>query len=297
MSKARDIVELVRPHQWAKNVLVVAPLFFSGQLTSGGPGAAQARMATVIALLVFSLAASSCYAANDAFDAELDRAHPNKSQRPVASGRISPQSALGVAALCALGAISVSALCSFELVKIIILYQVLQILYSIRIKHVAIVDLLVLSSSYVLRVLAGAAATGITPSNWIVIVTGLSALMLATGKRYLELVRYRPLRNRAVTRPVLSQYPAPFLRQVMSSMGAALLVTYLLWCNENVVLGRFRAIEIFPTAIFVTYGILRYLLLVYRRSFNDDPTLGLIRDAPIVISVFVFLFWIGMIIR
>ncbi len=289
--KPGDGIELIRPHQWTKNLLVLMPLFFSGHWSEG----ALAR--SLEAFAVFSLAASAGYCLNDVCDLARDRRHPRKRERPLPSGRVAPSVALLLGAVLAVASIAVAASVGEALAEVTVLYLVYQTLYSVLLKHVVIIDLLLLAFAYLLRIFAGVAATGITPSNWILIVTWLTALMLATGKRYLEFVRYRPRNDRAEFRPVLEHYSSAFLRQMMSSTGAALLVSYLLWCNENVVLSRFTALQIFPTAGFVSYGILRYLLLVYRRSFDDDPTRGLLRDPPIVASVVIFLVWIGAIIR
>lgn len=287
----RDTLQLLRPHQWSKNALVLTPLFFSGHWSR------TTCLQSAGAMVAFSLTASAGYCINDIFDRELDRNHPVKANRPIAARRVGPAAAAVLAALVASGGVLLASIISSQLVYVILLYMLLQLLYSAGLKHVVILDLLLLASVYVLRIFAGVAATGITPSNWILIVTGLTALMLATGKRYIERTRYADVTGNAQTRPVLDCYPAGFLQQMMSSTGAVLLVSYLLWCNENVALGRFQAREIFPTAMFVAYGILRYLLLVYQQSFDEDPTRGLLRDRPIVLSVLLFLCWIGAIVR
>lgn len=291
---ARDYIQLIRPHQWAKNLLVLTPLFFSGRWQQ------PEFYSSLAALLAFSLVASSGYILNDIFDRNLDRNHPTKRSRPIASGRVSISRGLILLGILMCAGFSVAFSTNTSLVEVLGCYLAAQIAYSIFLKHHAIADLLVLSAAYLLRVLAGVAATGIHPSGWILIVTGFTALMLVTGKRYLEIVAHgvtKGVTNGEATRPVLALYPENFLLHLMTSTGIALLIAYLLWCSENVSLGRFSGPAIFPTAGVVAYGILRYLLLVYSKTFDEDPTRGLLRDVPIVCCSIVFFVWIGLITR
>ena len=282
------LIRLVRPHQWVKNLLVLAPLFFSTQLSP------ESIAAAVGAVLVFIGLASSAYCLNDVIDAKMDRVHPVKRGRPVASGAISERLALTIGSLLFLGAVAGAAALGEHFFYVALLYTVLQIGYTTSAKHIAILDLMILAMLYLVRVLGGAAATGVEPSPWILICTWLVALLLASGKRYTELTRYESLE--LGTRPVLTAYSANFLEHLLPSTAAMVLMSYLLWCSESVERGRFGAIAMFPGALFVTYGVLRYLLRVLSNSFDEDPTSGLLRDRPLLITIVLYTGWMGLVL-
>ncbi|MCC6953316.1 MAG: UbiA prenyltransferase family protein [Deltaproteobacteria bacterium] len=282
------ILRQLRPHQWVKNLLVFAPLFFSESWTLP---LAQRSLA---AFVVFSLLASAGYCLNDLLDYEKDKNHPVKRSRPIASGALPRRVAWLCATLLALTAMLIAFAFSRSLFGVAGIYLVLQLSYSLLLKNIAILDLLVLSTFYVLRVLAGAVVTGILPSTWIITFTWLISLMLATGKRYSE-VAHRGTRAQ-LSRPVLLRYSPQHLRQFVTAFGALSIMCYILWCQEAIGRWRFSTFEILPSVLIVSYGILRYTLLVLQKRFDDDPTRGLLGDPPIIASVVVFLLYLGAVI-
>lgn len=273
-------VELLRPIQWAKNFLLFAPLFFSGRVTG------EATLNTVLAFVSFCLAASATYALNDVLDAPFDRSHPKKSARPVARGAISPLLAVGASIVLCLAALGIGAVIPDPFLLLLIVYASASLAYSLLLKHLVVLDILWLSILFCLRLLAGVAAADVEPSSWIILFTWLLALMLVIGKRYVELKDSR--RAMAVTRPVLCRYSPTYLRALLGNAGGMSLICYLLWANGSVEQGRFHALAIFPSGLFVAFGIFRYQLLVFQNRFDEDPTGGVLADPPIVAAVLLF---------
>lgn len=276
------IFRLLRPRHWIKNLLVFAPLFFS----QGWNGSLALQAA--VAFISLSFLASAAYAINDIQDVNEDRRHPTKRYRPVAKGEVSTSIAFTIALVLIVTALTLAAALSFQLFIVCSVYTAVQLLYSFLLKRYPIIDILLLSTMMLLRVVAGAAACSIRPSTWILNFTWFISLMLATGKRYSEL----QLQSQEETRPVLSSYSANFLQQLISSLGVASLICYLLWSSETATLGRFSPLQILPSGLLVAYGILRYELLLLRNMFHEDPTVGLFQDLPIVCTIITFIVYL-----
>jgi 4-hydroxybenzoate polyprenyltransferase len=277
-------IKLLRPHQWAKNLLVFAPAFFSGKMALEGL-LGETMVLSAIAFVSMCAIASASYVLNDVADRREDSLHPEKKSRPIAAGEVTTAAATIISILLlALGFILAQTL-SIDLTWALLAYLVVQIFYTYLLKDIVIVDVLTLSSLLTMRLAVGAAATGIHASNWIIILTWLLSLMLGVGKRYTE---YSHLKS-AGTRPVLLSYSKAFLRELLSGAGVASLLCYLLWCSEGVRDERFNQAGIYPTAVIMAYGIFRYQLLVQRGKFDEDPARGLMNDLPILAAIFLFL--------
>ncbi|MBL8831412.1 MAG: UbiA prenyltransferase family protein, partial [Rhodospirillales bacterium] len=173
-----DLIRLARPKHWVKNAFVAAPLFF----TPDALDAANLK-AVALAILAFSLAASAVYVFNDFFDRTADRLHPEKRHRPIASGKVAGGTALAFAALLLAGAGAAALVLPATFGKLLAVYVALNVAYSVRLKHVSLLDVLIVAAGFVLRVEAGAFAIGVVPTVWIVVCTGLLALFLALAKR------------------------------------------------------------------------------------------------------------------
>jgi 4-hydroxybenzoate polyprenyltransferase len=274
------LIRLIRPYQWVKNLLIFAPLFFSGNWSN------LLAFQSIVAVLSFSLLASAAYCINDIKDVKKDRSHPKKQLRPIAAGEVGVTLAAILAVALTAGAFLIGEKLGPGFRVILLTYFALQFAYTFFVKKIVILDILLLSTLYVVRVLAGVAATGIQPSSWILICTWFIALMLASGKRYLEVSLHGS--NSPISRQVLGKYSIQFLRQLISGTGMATLVCYLLWCQESVISTRFAPVEIYPSAMIVAFGIFRYQLLVIQKQFDEDPTKGLLKDAQIVICAIVY---------
>lgn len=271
-----SIIRLLRPKQWIKNGFVAAPLFFTPDKVS-----ADSLLDVLAGFAVFCMVASAVYCLNDLRDAEADRGHPVKKNRPVASGVISPATATTMMALlfaagAALGAWRVPAI-----LWVVGAYFAINIAYTIHLKHIAILDVLIVSFGFVLRVEAGALIVGITPSAWILIVTGLLALFIALAKRRDDIVRDLNAQHRKS----LDGYTLPFLDGSLMAVLSTLLVSYLIFTTDQAVMARLGSEQLYFTGPFVIAGVLRYLQLtiVYERS--GSPTDLVYRDLGLQLSI------------
>lgn len=265
----------MRPWQWTKNLAVFAAVIFSGNLFN-----APLLVEVVIAFVAFDLVCSGLYAANDAADAELDREHPVKRDRPVAAGRISKDRALWMAALLITVGVGLAATLGTPFLAAVVGYVLLQGLYAAFLKHVAIVDMLVIAAGFVIRAVAGALVISVIVSPWLILCTGLLALFLAAAKRRHELVLLRG--RSSMHRPVLSEYTAELLDSFMVTLSAATITSYALYTFFET---RTPAHTMMLTIPFVIYGVLRYQLLVLSKEGGGRPSEVLLTDVPIVTCV------------
>jgi 4-hydroxybenzoate polyprenyltransferase len=276
-SRARDWFALVRPAQWTKNGFVLAPLLFggrAGQLDDVGRALA--------AFAAFCLAASSVYVLNDLADRALDQAHPAKRQRPIAAGRIQPGAARVGSALLALAGLALAATVNLSVATAIATYVVLNVGYSLWLKHVVILDVFVIAGCFLLRLLAGAAAVAVRPSVWLLVCGGLLALYLGFAKRRHELVRLGA--ESSAHRSVLTHYSTPFLDQMSAVLLAVTVVAYIMYTLTSETAQRVGGDTLVYSTPFVLYGVFRYLYLVHQREMGT-PTEAVLADRPLVASV------------
>jgi decaprenyl-phosphate phosphoribosyltransferase len=219
------LVRAMRPRQWVKNVLVVAAPFAGGTIFQ-----LPVLAAAGIAFVAFSLAASGVYLVNDAQDAEADRAHPAKRNRPIAARVVPPRLALAVAATLLMAAIATSFLASADLALVISIYVAVQLSYCFRLKHQPVVDISIVASGFLLRAIAGGAAAQIALSQWFLLTTAFGSLFMVTGKRYAE-IRFAE-RTGAKIRKSLDRYTASYLRFVWTMSATVLIMTYGLWAFQ-----------------------------------------------------------------
>jgi 4-hydroxybenzoate polyprenyltransferase len=267
----------MRPHQWVKNFFVLAPMVFAHRLQEP---ATIGR--ALVAFLAFCAAASAVYLINDVRDREADRHHPAKQSRPLASGALSPAVAVVAAVLLAAAALLAGLYLGRAFLLLLLAYLALSLLYSWRLKHVVILDVMVLAFGYLLRVEAGAAAIGVGVSSWLLLCTVFVALFLAFAKRRHELVL---LAGRAADqRRVLSQYSPAFLDQMINVVTASSVLSYALYAMaEESVLKHGRGLVY--TVPLVLFGVFRYLYLVYQAPGHGDPTKEVLSDAPFLVNL------------
>jgi len=270
------IVRLLRPKQWIKNGFVAAPLFFTPDKVSLG-----SIMDVVAGFAVLCMAASAVYCLNDLRDAEADRNHPVKKTRPIASGAVSPRGAVILMAVLILGATALGAWRVPMILWVVAAYFALNIAYTLYLKHIAILDVLVVALGFVLRVEAGARIIDIVPSAWILIVTGLLALFIALAKRRDDVVRDMD----AGHRKSLDGYTLAFLDGSLMAVLSTLLVSYLIFTTDVAVMARLGSDRLYFTGPFVIAGVLRYLQLtvVYERS--GSPTDLVYSDLGLQLSI------------
>lgn len=276
-------LQAMRPHQWVKNLLVMAPLAF----TPKGLIFELAAWADVLmAFASFCLAASSIYLLNDIVDRDEDARHPKKRLRPIASGRL-PVGAAKLQLLVQLVATFALALAVPASGKVPFLvwpsaYLVLNLLYSFWLKKLVVVDCMCIALGFQLRVQAGAAAIAVEASHWLLLCTFFFALFLAFCKRYEELSRQAEASGR--TRATMEDYTTSFLDMMIGPLAALSILTYALYTVSPETVKTHGTDRLMYTVPFVTYGVFRYLFLVYRKSEGGDPARLLFKDPPLIVS-------------
>jgi len=274
-------IALMRPKQWVKNGFILVPMFFSGH---GDLGLATSAL---IAAISFCLLSSTIYILNDLCDLEDDKLHEKKRLRPLPSRRISVPVAiaLGIALLLTSIALPVVAGLPMRFFVLAALFGAMNLAYSLGMKHIPILELFILSSGYVLRLIAGSTIVGETLSSWIVVCTGLVAMMLAVGKRRGDVANALDQSGR---RRSLQHYTVAYLDQLTTLLAAATFVTYLLFCISDYAMQRFGA-DVTITSVFVLFGIFRFLQILTVESGGDSPTDIVVDDGPLRISIFMWL--------
>lgn len=285
-TQMKSIIQLLRPHQYIKNMLVFAPLFFS--FSYGEP---DKVVLSIEAFICFCIASSAVYILNDLMDREEDREHPEKRHRPIASGRVSLGAARVLLSVLLLGALTLAAAIDTALLYVIALYCAVNVFYSFGLKRVAILDIVLLSFGFLLRVAGGGAVTGIEVSMWLVIMTFLLAVFLGIAKRRQDL-KLSALGLK--TRRNIGAYNLEFINATMVLMAGVIIVAYLLYTVEPEIQAHFRTHSLYITSLFVITGILRYMQIVFVEDGNTDPTDVLYRDRflQIVIVLWILSFLI-----
>lgn len=281
----KNILSIIRPHQWIKNVFVMVPLFFGGSLLD-----TTDIIASLIAVLAFSFIASSIYCLNDIIDVEDDRRHPVKRNRPIASGKVSVKQgyvcmammvalSFGLATLIGEQAMGVAATLGT--------YFLLNIAYCLWLKRFAIVDVCVIAFGFVLRLLVGGLATCIELSNWIVLMTFLLTLFLSLAKRRDDVVRMNETGH--APRKNTIRYNLEFINQAITITATVTLVCYIMYTVSPEVEKRIGTRYLYLTTVFVLLGILRYLQLTLVDNKSGDPTKTMLRDRMMQIVVALWL--------
>jgi 4-hydroxybenzoate polyprenyltransferase len=272
------LLEAMRPKQWFKNVFVLAGLVFGGQLFD--PASCTRALAC---FAVFCAASSAVYLINDVFDRSQDAHHPTKRLRAIASGRLPVAWALCAAAMLATAGVAGSAALSRATFVILALYLVSCAAYTSGLKRVFILDVLIVSSGFVLRAAAGAAAVRAEISPWLICCTFLLALYLALGKRRNELTL---LRESAIQhRKNLGSYSVPLLDSWLTALSGATIVCYALYTQSPRTVENFHTTNLLYTVPFVIYALFRYQHLVVRKEAGGDPGSSLLRDRGMVTAI------------
>ncbi len=290
----------LRPQEWIKNLLVFAGVLFSGRLDESG-----AIGDAVLTFAAFCAIASAGYLLNDLRDREHDRRHPEKRNRPIASGAITPGTAAATAAVLAIGALALGFVVEPEVAGLVALYAVITTAYSLILKRLVIIDVMTIASLFILRVVAGAVAVGAHASEFLLICTGMLALFLGFTKRRQEAILEQddsaPSAGPAApgreaeeaggtsvvpSRPVLEHYSLPFLDQMIAMVTASAILSYVIYTVDSPRVGS----KMLATAPSVLYGIFRYLYLIYDRR-DTRSTAAILTEDPGMI--FAGVTWVG----
>jgi 4-hydroxybenzoate polyprenyltransferase len=275
---ALNLLKSLRPDQWTKNLVVFAGLIFGRHLLDP-----QALVRTIAALVVYCALSGAVYLVNDVVDREVDRRHPLKAKRPIASGAVPVATALGVAIALAAAALATAFRLGLPFGIVSVAYVGLQVLYSVSLKHVVILDVLAISIGFVLRAVAGAVVVGVAIGHWLLVCTLLLALFLALSKRRHELVL---LADGAIEhRRILGEYSPYLLDQMVGVVTASTLVAYAISTISPETVQTYGTDRLGLTIPFPLYGIFRYLYLVHRKEGGGSPAEMLLTDRPLLICV------------
>ena len=263
----RHIIKVARPTHWIKNIFVFLPIFFGGALLN-----TTEVVAAALTFMSFSLAASAIYCLNDIIDVDADRAHPVKCTRPIASGAITIPQAYGMMTVSLLISIVLMFLLPeghAKSILVIIAYFVINVAYCLRLKEYAIIDVCIIASGFVLRILAGGYATGVHLSKWIVLMTFLLTLFLAFAKRRDDVLRMNTT-GRA-PRKNTSRYNLTFINQAITITGSVMVVCYVMYTVSPEIIAQFATDKLYLTSILVILAILRYLQISVVDEKSGDP--------------------------
>lgn len=273
MGEVKSIIKLVRPNQWVKNFFVLGPLIFSNKFN--GIDILVANLLTVIS---FCFISSAVYILNDIVDKENDKNHPQKCNRPIASGKISVKKGIFILSLLVIISTSIAGSINKYILLIITIYLLNNILYSFKIKNVVIIDVFSIAFGFVLRVLAGGFATGVQTSSWIILCTLFLALFLGFGKRRSEVIILGEKADKH--RKNLSEYNEDFLDKMIGIVLTCTIVFYSIYC----ILGSTTENFIWTTLL-VIWGVLRYYYLMYSNGDCGSPTDLVLKDKQLIFCI------------
>lgn len=274
------MLESLRIHQYIKNLFVFAPLFFMFNFNS------QYIVSTIIAFILFSLVASSIYIFNDIVDIEEDRKHPTKRYRPLASGKISKNNAILFFTVLSTVSLASAALFNIHLFIILLIYFILNIFYSLRLKHIAIIDIFIIAMGFDLRLFAGSSMIETPLSMWIIIMTFLLALFLGLAKRRDDVLL--SLKGKE-TRKNIDGYNLEFVNASMVLMSGVVVVSYILYTVSIEVMERLHTNYLYLTTFFVILGIMRYMQITFVEENSGSPTKIVLKDKFLQITIILWL--------
>ena len=280
-----NYLKLLRPKHWVKNFFVLAPIVFAGKVSD----AFSIKMALLV-FVSFCLGSSAVYVLNDIKDWKQDEKHPIKKNRPIASGVISVALASIYCAALFLAFIALSSVWIILKEPIVFLllmiYAVLNIFYTYKLKQIELLDAFIIAIGFVLRIIAGAYAIAVTPTGWIIVTTFFLSLFLGFGKRRNEILQMED--NAAEHRQVLSKYNIALLDQIIVSTGTIAIISYALYTLDAGVVAKFGTDKLYYTIPFVAYGVFRYILVLFKGE-KSDPTEIVTSDYEIILDVVLWL--------
>jgi decaprenyl-phosphate phosphoribosyltransferase len=267
----KEYIRLLRPYQYIKNLLIFFPLFFGHKIND-----LDLLSNTFIAFSAFCLASSSVYIFNDYFDVNEDRKHPLKKNRPLASMALSKSIVIAMMFILLLLSLAISFILKYSIFQLICLYFGLNIFYTTKLKHIAIVDIITIAVFFVIRLFVGIEAINGSISMWIILVTFLLAVFLALSKRRDDFLIY--IKSGDKPRKVINGYNIEFLDSAMMIMASVSVVSYIMYTISSEVINRFETDKLYLTVFWVITGMLRYMQITFVYENSGSPTLVLIKD-------------------
>jgi 4-hydroxybenzoate polyprenyltransferase len=278
MNKILDLLRLMRPHQWVKNTFVFTGLLF-GHAWHDAHLVAQ----VMTAFAAFCMVSSAVYVFNDIIDVKQDRLHPKKSQRPLASGRVSMPAAAVLASVLAVSGLVLANCASRTVLVILVCYALMNVAYSLRLKHVVILDVFIIATGFMLRILAGTLGVGIPPSQWLLLCGLMVTLFLGFSKRRAEIFALAD--DKAAHRKVLEHYSPVLLDKMIGITASGVILSYSLYTMSADTIRIHGTPNLIYTVPFVMYGVFRYIYLLHHQSRGGDPSHDLVRDPHLFVAV------------
>ena len=273
-----EFIKLIRPQQWVKNLFVFIAPFFAGILFKE-----DILLKVTIGFISFSLAASSIYILNDIRDVNADRAHPTKKFRPIASGKISYGLALSIMMILGLAALGISLLTNTFFTGIIASYLIINVAYCFGLKHVSILDMVLISFGFVLRTVGGGVIVDVVLTQWLVIIVFLLSLFLALAKRRDDILIFNSSGNSI--RKSSTKYNLDFINSAITMVSTTLIVAYLMYTISDEVIERMDFEYLYFTGLFVVLGVLRYLQKTLVENDSSSPVRILYKDRFIQLTL------------
>jgi decaprenyl-phosphate phosphoribosyltransferase len=273
-----EYLKLLRPKDWAKNLFLFLPLFFGREISD-----IHKVIAVAFGFIAFSFIASSIYIINDYRDREDDRKHPVKCKRPLASGAVSPTAGLVIAAFLIIAGFTLAWFIRDKFVFVLAIYFLINLGYSMGLKAIPILDLMLLATGFVLRIKAGSVIAYVPLSEWIVIMVFLLAIFMAIGKRRDDVLL--KLSTGTDMRKSVKGYNLEFLNVLLALVCAVIIVAYLMYCMSPATIQFLGTYRLYYTCVFVMAGIIRYLQIIYVSADAGSPTKILYKDRFIQVTL------------
>lgn len=265
------ILKLLRVRHWVKNLFIFLPIFFSGELFD-----IYKSYNTLLACVAFSFIASFVYIINDIFDINFDKNHREKKRRPIASGKISKNSATIIGVSLLFIGLTILFFLSYSSFMITMIYVILNFLYSIKLKHIAIVDFVIVSLGFVIRIIIGSDVSKVDLTNWTIVLVFLLSLFLAVSKRRDDVYQFE--HEKKMNRKVVTQYNLKFMDKILNIISSSLLVTYLLFITSAEISDKYTQEYLLITFVFVLIGVFRYNQISYVFNQSGSPVKILFTD-------------------
>jgi len=277
--KILKLISLARPKQWMKNLFVFAPILFAGQLLN-----LDIMLKNILAFIAFSLTSSVVYIINDIVDRDADRAHKKKRFRPLASGEVNVRESVIFAAIIFILTVLILFKLSYVFSIVVGIYLVLNILYTLKLKHIVILDVFIISLGFMLRVEGGAAAIAVPISSWMILTAMFLSLFLAISKRRAELSASE-IENIENQRKVLGHYDIAFTDQMNTVAVTGTIICYALYTVSDRTVNTFHTENLIYTTPFVIYGMFRYLYLLHKKNLGESPEQIVTKDISLIINI------------
>lgn len=269
----QQIFKLMRPKQWIKNFFVFAAMIFSGKFTN-----THILIMNIFVFIMFCLISSCVYILNDLVDVNKDREHPQKKNRPIASGKVTKLQAILMEVILFSIVSIISYRISLKLLAVFLVYFLINILYSLKLKNIVIIDVMIITFGFVLRVESGSISTNVQLSPWMILCTILISLFMALNKRKSEIITLKD--KSGAHRKILDEYSVVLIDNMLTIVTPSILIAYCLYTFSSI-----QSRTMMVTIPFVLYGIFRYQYLMLKNNIGGKPEDVFQKDLPFLINV------------